>query len=74
MMLAEMRREGEGFYHFAKRLSLQHDSYFGDLRQGSERADFFRKQAELSMERQAALEAEPQPPFDQFLQAYFAQR
>lgn len=74
MMLAEMRREGEGFYHFAKRLSLQHNSYFGDLRQSPERVDFFRKQAELSLKRQAVVEAEPQPPFDQFLEAYFAQK
>ncbi|MCB1753696.1 MAG: glutamate--cysteine ligase, partial [Gammaproteobacteria bacterium] len=72
-MLEEMRQNGEGFFQFAQRLSLQHHSYFDTVSISSEREAFFRNQAERSHAGQAELESMPQVSFDKFLQEYFAQ-
>ncbi len=73
-MLQAMRDRGEGFFHFAQHLSRQHQDYFRGISPDSGREARFREQARLSLERQAEMEAREQQPFDQFLQAYFAQR
>ncbi|HXK58027.1 MAG TPA: glutamate--cysteine ligase, partial [Gammaproteobacteria bacterium] len=72
-MLAEMRNNGEGFFQFAQRLSLQHHNYFSGISISAEREAFFRKQAEISLSGQAELESRPQVSFEQFLRDYFAQ-
>lgn len=72
-MLEEMRENGESFFDFAQRLSLQHHSYFNSISMSSERELFFREQAESSLARQSQIEAESQVPFEQFLRDYFAQ-
>jgi glutamate--cysteine ligase len=72
-MLDEMRDKGEGFYQFARRLSLQHQRYFLERELSEETLAAFSRKAAESVAAQAAIEAEPQAAFDQFLADYFAQ-
>jgi len=72
-MLEEMRKNGEGFFHFAQRLSLQHHDYFNTIPISEDRATFFRQHAEDSLASQTALESKPQVSFEQFLRDYFSQ-
>jgi len=72
-MLQEMRQNGEGFFQFAQRLSLQHHSYFNQLSLSAERELFFRDLAVTSLAEQARLEALSHSSFEQFLREYFAQ-
>jgi glutamate--cysteine ligase len=73
-MLAQMRDNDEGFYHYAKRMSQQHYDYFRNETLSPEREQMFRQMAQQSLQQQRELEAEPQPPFGEFLQQYFAQK
>lgn len=73
-MLAEMRANGEGFYHFARRMSQAHGEYFNALPARAEAEAMLERLAADSLAEQAALEAEPQAPFDAFLADYFAGR
>ena len=72
-MLQEMRDNGEGFYQFARRLSHQHQRYFLERDMSPEKVAELDARAAASLEAQARLEAEPQPPFERFLADYFAQ-
>ena len=74
MMLAEMRRNREPFFHFARRLSLQHQAWFAGFTLSPEQERFFREQARLSLERQAEIEARDEIPFAEFLENYFNDR
>ncbi len=73
MMLAEMRAKGEGFFHFAQRISMQHKSLFDEWNLSSQRKGLFEEEAIRSLEQQSAMESSPQIPFEQFLQEYFTQ-
>lgn len=72
-MLAEMRSNGESFEEYALRLSNEHARMFRDRFLPAERAEFFRREAEKSLEEQRQMEAGDKLPFDEFLQRYFAQ-
>ena len=72
-MLAEMRERKESFYHFAKRMSEQHQRYFQALSLAPERRAFFRAEAQGSLARQAELEATDSVSFEEYLRRYFAQ-
>ena len=72
LMLAQMREYGEGFYHFAQRMSQIHQDYFASLSLPPERREFFKAEARESLEAQRILEASDDRPFDQFLEDYFA--
>lgn len=72
-MLAEMRAKGEGFFHFAKRMSQQHKAYFAEWELSQERRQLFEKEAINSIEQQAAMESGDQIAFDLFLNDYFSQ-
>ena len=72
-MLNEMREKGEGFYHFAKRLSQRHYSFFSSLTPDPERGNLFRQEAKSSLIRQAELEASDEVSFEVFLKDYFDQ-
>jgi glutamate--cysteine ligase len=72
-MLAEMREKGEGFYHFAMRMSQQHQQYFRELEQSDCLQNKFTQFAEQSWARQRELEAENGESFSAYLQRYFAQ-
>jgi len=73
-MLAEMRANGEGFYHFARRMSQAHCAYFQERPVRPEAEAMLEQLARDSLAEQAVLEAAPQAPFDEFLRDYFAQR
>lgn len=73
MMLDEMNKNGEGFFHIAKRLSGQHLNYFRNLELDSDIEMQFRKLSEKSQRQQADLENSEKQSFDEYLRAYFAQ-
>jgi glutamate--cysteine ligase len=72
-MLAEMRAKGEGFFHFALRMSQQHQAYFRGLPRDAAREAEFVRFAEQSWERQHQMEAANNEPFSTYLQRYFSQ-
>jgi len=73
MMLAEMRENGEGFFHFAQRMSLQHSRFFGDWQLQQERKQLFEDEARDSLELQRSMEDADEVSFERFLQQYFSQ-
>ena len=73
-MLAEMRANGEGFYHFARRMSQAHCRYFSERPVRREAEAMLEQLARDSRAEQAEIESQPQAPFDEFLRDYFAQR
>lgn len=72
-MLREMRERGEGFYQFAHRLSVQHHNYFSQRDLSAEHSAEFDRLARQSHAAQAAIEAQPQQDFGDFLDDYFEQ-
>lgn len=72
-MLERMHADGMGFFHFAQARSREHHEYFCNLPPDSESEAILEAEARASLEAQARLEAEPQRPFGEFLQGYFAQ-
>jgi len=73
-VLAEMRANGEGFFHFAQRVSESHRDYFLSSELDSERDAFLRRLSEESMRRQGEIEEEEDMSFEAFLERYFAQK
>jgi glutamate--cysteine ligase len=72
-MLDTMRREGEGFFHFAMRMSQQHHAFFTKCDLGEERRAMFSRLTEESLQRQKTMEAENNESFADYLARYFAQ-
>jgi len=72
-MLEEMRSRGEGFYDFARRLSLQHHRFFSNRELSPGRVSEFDDTVARSFSELAAIEDRPQEAFDLFLERYFAQ-
>jgi len=72
-MLDEMEDRGEGFYQFARRLSVQHHHFFSTRELSSERIAEFDGMVQRSFDELAAIEAQDQADFDRFLADYFAQ-
>jgi glutamate--cysteine ligase len=72
-MLAEMRAQGEGFFHFAMRMSQQHQQYFRELAKNDEAQTRFAAMAEQSWAKQRELEAADNESISEYLQRYFAQ-
>ena len=72
-MLAEMRENGEGFFHFAQRKSQQHKNYFSEWKLSRERQRLFEEEAVNSIDQQVAMESNDQMEFDLFLDDYFNQ-
>jgi glutamate--cysteine ligase len=73
-MLAAMRANHEGFFHFARRLSEKHRDFF--LARGIDpgRQAELERLSEESRVRQAEIEAADDVGFDEFLERYSAQR
>jgi glutamate--cysteine ligase len=69
-----MREHQEGFYRFTQRMSLQHQRYFLDLSLDAEQAQAFDASVARSLEKQRAIEAADEIPFDEFLKNYFDDR
>lgn len=72
-MLREMRDRGEGFYHFARRMSEIHQHFFNNLPLSEARERYFTELAVKSVEDQAALETADEITFSDYLERYFAQ-
>jgi len=73
-MLAEMRREGEGFYTFARRMSQLHKRYFDSQPLCPERMAFHAEAAKRSLDDQREMEAGEKRSFPEFLQRYFGEK
>jgi glutamate--cysteine ligase len=69
-----MREQGEGFFHFAKRKSLQHRDYFNGFVPDTQRYQMLLRESEASLNRQQEMEQQDSGGFAQFLADYFAQR
>ncbi len=69
-----MRANGEGFHHFARRLSEQHREHFRGITLPDARRHELGQLAEQSHAHQAQIEAEDDCGFDAFLERYFTQR
>jgi glutamate--cysteine ligase len=73
-ILAQMREKGEGFYHFAQRMSQQHSDYFSQRQISDQRRALFQQLARESLQQQTAMESAQSLPLKQFLADYFAQK
>jgi glutamate--cysteine ligase len=73
-ILADMRGHGEGYFHFAKRMSLQHQEYFLGLPRDTATIHRLEASVEQSIRDQQAREASETLSFDEYLQEYFAQQ
>ena len=73
-VLAGMREHNMGYYHFAQRMSQQHQQYFLDLEYDAVQFEDYGKVVTQSLQKQRAMEASNGESFDDFLQNYFAQR
>jgi glutamate--cysteine ligase len=72
-VLDEMNENEEGYFHFAQRMSLQHQRYFLGLKEDTALFAQFEKDVAGSLADQQALEAADTLSFDDFLAWYFAQ-
>jgi glutamate--cysteine ligase len=72
-MLREMRERGEGFYHFAQRMSEIHRHFFNNLPMSETSERYFSELTAKSLEDQQAWEAADGVSFEEYLQRYFAQ-
>ncbi len=72
-MLADMQENREEFYHFALRMSRQHQAFFAGRPLAPDRQAEFEAMARESIERQQAIESADTISFETFLDNYFAQ-
>jgi glutamate--cysteine ligase len=70
-MLAEMRENNEGFFHYAQRMSKHHYLYYKTHALSESKIKFFEDAAKESIEKQHQIESEDSISFDEFLQNYF---
>ena len=72
-VLADMREHGEGYFHFAKRMSEQHRNYFKQLERNEETLQRIEASVEKSVQDQQRIEASDTLSLDEFLEDYFSQ-
>jgi glutamate--cysteine ligase len=73
-VLAGMREHDEGYFHYAQRMSKQHQRYFLDLTPDAAQFESFKASVTESLAEQRALEEANGGSFDDFLQDYYSQR
>ena len=73
LMLDEMRRYHEGFFHYAQRKSMEHFGYFNARQLDADRLRLFAQAASESWLQQQAIEQSDTVDFDTYLSRYFAQ-
>ncbi len=71
IMLQEMRENEEGFYHFARRMSVQHCEYFAKIDLPTEKKELMETTAIQSIRRQQEIEAADDISFSEYLEKYF---
>lgn len=72
-VLAGMREHDEGYFHFAQRMSRQHQQYFLDLGVDTAQFQAFGETVRQSLQQQRAMEDANHESFDDYLKNYFAQ-
>ena len=72
-VLDDMREHNEGYFHFAQRMSRQHQQYFLDLAEDAEQSQVFDETVRQSLQQQHAMETANHESFDDYLKNYFAQ-
>ena len=72
-ILTEMRANKESFAAFAQRISEQHRRWFNGHRLDAVRIREFEAMARESLQKQQAIEASEEIPFERFLERYFAE-
>lgn len=72
-MLAEMRKNKEGFFHFALRKSKEHNAYYQSLDLDDDKRKMFESTSQESLTKQAKLDEKDKMPFEEFLANYFSQ-
>jgi glutamate--cysteine ligase len=72
-VLDGMRERNEGYFHYAQRISKQHQQYFLNMKHDATQFDDFKRGVRESLDKQHALEAGNHESFDDFLKNYFAQ-
>ena len=73
-IVADMRADGEGYFQFARRMSLQHQKYFLNLQPDPQTQRSIGAAVEKSVRDQRHLEVSDTRSFDEFLRDYFAQK
>ena len=71
-MLCEMREKGEGFYHYATRMSEQHHEAFLKDELSVKQSQFYQDLSSSSLAQQKEIEDNDSLPFATFLQRYFS--
>ena len=72
-VLAGMREHDEGYFHFAQRMSKQHQQYFLNLKHDAAQFETFTGSVRQSLAKQRSMEAADSDCFDDFLKNYLAQ-
>ena len=72
-MLSDMADNKEEFYHFALRMSRQHQQWFADRPLESDKLARFQRNAEESLQKQQQIEQADTISFETFMREYFAQ-
>ena len=72
-VLADMAENREEFYHFALRMSRQHQQWFAERPLEAARLEEFEQAAQVSLENQRRIEDTDEVSFETFMQEYFAQ-
>ena len=73
-MLAGMRQTDQPFSRFALAKSAEHAECFKHHKSDESFCKQFQEMAQQSLVKQVELETRQQPPFDEFLKQYFAQK
>ena len=72
-ILETMEQQQTPWFHFAMAESARHARYFGQRPLTGEKQAAFTRAAVASLEQQRQHDAQPEPPFDDFLRAYYDQ-
>ncbi|VAW54067.1 Glutamate--cysteine ligase [hydrothermal vent metagenome] len=70
-MLAEMKENDEGFFHYAQRKSKLHYQYYKKHSLSADKINFFETMANDSLIKQKTIEADDVVSFDVYLKNYF---
>ena len=72
-ILAEIRDKDEEFFHFAKRMSRQHQQYFEEQELSAKSEDLLTRLTDESIARQDEIESSDDISFEEYLHKYFSQ-
>ncbi len=72
-ILAEIRGKDEEFFHFAKRMSRQHQQYFEEQELSAKSEELLTILTDESIERQNEIESSDDISFEEYLHQYFSQ-